>query len=119
MTGTQPWPQKSGDEIVAELNQIRRLMENGDWRPAGVVVLAGKTAYSAIRQVFSEDNEILQVKECDDIGECEVAIIKNEGLFCHTNALRQGIKATWTLQTDRKFGSSDSSVFGQPFPLPG
>ena len=76
----QSWPDKTADEILADIRGAREKIERMRLKVAGVTVFAGETAYAMIRQRLPEDTELMQVKVAASLGENECYVVKNEFL---------------------------------------
>lgn len=74
----EEWLDKTGDQIVTDLLRMKRKLEKANWKVPGVTVVAGKTAYATLRNMFPEDIELVKIVECHYLEENECFAVRNE-----------------------------------------
>lgn len=77
-SGGEGWPDKTGEQIITDLLRMKRKVEKANWKVPGVTVIAGKTAYATLRNMFPEDIELAKIIECHYLEEDECFAVKNE-----------------------------------------
>ena len=77
----QKWSDVTTDRILAGIRRMTKSVKKMKKLEApGVTVVAGKTAYAALREKFPEDIELVRIVECAYLGENECFAIKNEAV---------------------------------------
>lgn len=67
-------PEKICDEMKA-LTKKAKLMQQ---KPLGIIIVAGETAYTTVRQIFPEDTETVKIKPCQYLEKGQCLIIEDK-----------------------------------------
>ena len=67
-------PEKICDEMKA-LTKKAKLMQQ---KPLGIIIVAGETAYTTVRQIFPEDTETVKIKSCQYLEKGQCLIIEDK-----------------------------------------
>lgn len=80
-TAQTSWGDKTADEILDEIRAMEKMVMRMKVEVLGVTVIAGASAYAAIRPLIPENEELVQVKETSLLAPDECYVVKNEFLY--------------------------------------
>lgn len=71
------WSDLTPEKICDELKTLTRRAKLTQ-KPYGIIVVAGETAYTTVRQIFPEDTETVKIKTCQHIEKDQCLIIEDK-----------------------------------------
>lgn len=80
-TAQTPWGDKTAGEILDEIRAMEKMVMQMKLEVLGVTVVAGASAYAAIRPLIPEDDELVRVVETSLLAPNECYVVKNEFLY--------------------------------------
>lgn len=80
-TAQTSWGDKTAGEILDEIRAMEKMVMRMKLEVLGVTVVAGASAYAAIRPLIPEDDELVRVVETSLLAPNECYVVKNEFLY--------------------------------------